>query len=271
MNLYANLGEVKTALRIATSVTTHDAYLLGLIGGASRAVENYCRRHFHTVSEVRYFGVWNTGGVVLDDVLSVSAIGADSEDDGSFDGEAWVEGVDYVLYPRHKWPKWHLKPHKNTYKSLEANDEYLKVTGVWGFGDGTSASPWKSVGSTGTVADGSGTSLTLGTSGVVFAGDTLLIGSEQLYVEEVSGSTATVVRGVNGTTAAAHSAAAAYRGQYPDPVKRFVVALVTEAYSKRTAVGVRQEMLGSHQIIYTDTDEAVYQRAIGAYKRAAVN
>ena len=49
MNLYASLDAVKRALRISS--TAHDAYLLEVLEGASRAVDNYCRRHFYTLQE----------------------------------------------------------------------------------------------------------------------------------------------------------------------------------------------------------------------------
>lgn len=271
MNLYANLDELKRALRIAASTTTHDAYLLELSAGASRAVDDYCKRHFYTRSAVKYLPAVNCRRVVMDDVLSVTAVGADSEGDGSFDGEAWVEDTDYTLRPRDGFPKWLMVPHKNTDKSLGYDDdEYLKVTAVWGYGDGQSASPWKSLGVTVTVADASATSVTASASGSINPGDTLRAGTEQMYVESTSGTTLTVLRGVNGTTAAAQSAATAYRAQYPAPVTRFVVALASEAFGKRTAAGVRQEMLGTHQIVYQDIDEKIYQRALGAYRKPVI-
>lgn len=271
MNVYANLERLKRALRIAASVTTHDAYLLELSEAASRSVENFCQRHFYTVSEVRYFGVLNTGRVLLDDLLSVSAVGADSEEDGTFDGEAWVEGTDYVLFPRDKWPRTWMAPHKAGEKSLSLDGDYLKVTGVWGFGDGQSGSPWRGLGVTLTVADGTATSATVSASGAVSAGDTLKVESEQVYVESVSGTTLTIRRGMNGTTGAAHAAAAVSRALYPEPVIRFVVALVSEEFGKRTARGVRQEMLGTHQVVYEEMDERIYRRALGVYRRVRAN
>lgn len=270
MNLYANLGEVKRALRIATATTTHDTYLIELLEGVSRSVDSWCKRRFYSWSGDKYFGVVHPSRVVLEDVLSVSAVGVDSEGDGSFDGESWVEGTDYVLMPRSTWPKWWLSVHKGTSKSLFVDRESLKVTGVWGYGDGESASPWRAAGVTVTLADTTGTSATLGTAGVIEAGETLLVENEQIFVESVSGTTATVRRGVNGTDAAAHTAAAASKAQYPAPVKRFVVSLVSEAYQKRGAQGVRLEMLGTHQIQYEAIDERVYLRALGAYRRPVV-
>lgn len=269
MNLYASLDAVKRALRISS--TAHDAYLLEVLEGASRAVDNYCRRHFYTLQETRYFGVTHPCQVLIDDVLSVSAVGADSECDGTFDGEAWVEGTDYVLQPRHKWPKYELRPHKNSDKGLWIDREYLKITGTWGYGDGVSANPWRAAGVTLTVADGTSTTGTLSASGAVSAGETLQVGSEQVYVESVSGTTATIRRAMNGTTAAAHSATAVYRAIYPAGVTRFTVALASEEYQLRTARGVRQEMLGTHQVMYAAQDDRIFQRALGAYRRATTN
>ncbi len=267
MNLYANLGELKRALRTPTSTTTHDAFYLEVLEAASRSVDNWCDRHFFAWQGVKYFGVAHVARVLIEDLLTATAVGADSETDGSFDGEAWVEGTDYVLYPRHKFPKRTLGVHRNSSKGLAVDAEYLKITGVWGFGDGISATPWRSTGTTATMADASTTTATLGAAALVDAGDTLLVESEQVYVESVSGTTATVWRGVNGTTAASHAAASASRACYPAPVKRFVIGIASEEVQRRTSQGVRLEMLGTHQIQYADTDERIFQRTLGPYRR----
>ena len=59
------------------------------------------------------------------------------------------------------------------------------------------------------IADATTTSVTVSSRADVEAGHTLLIDSEQLFVSSYSGNTLTVVRGVNGTTAASHSGGAA--------------------------------------------------------------
>lgn len=267
MNVYANLDVLKRALRLG-SATTHDAFLLECAESASRAVDAYCRRHFYTWSGDRYFGVIDPCAVLIDDVLTVTAVGADSEGDGSFDGEAWVQGTDYSLQPRSKFPKSQLWPTKNPSKFLGVDREYLKITGAWGYGDGTGSNPWKSTTTTVTIADASTSSATAAAANRIFPGDTLLLGSEQVYVETVESTALTVVRGVNGTTAAAHAGVAALRAVYPMQVARFVSALSGEAFAKRTSQGVRMEMLGTHQVMYTDVDEKVFDRALVGLRRA---
>ena len=78
-------------------------------------------------------------------------------------------------------------------------------TTVWGHSNTTVAltATASAIGTTTT------TSVTVSAGTEFSAGLTLLIESEQLYVTAVSGTTLTVVRGANGTTAATHGAAAA--------------------------------------------------------------
>lgn len=81
------------------------------------------------------------------------------------------------------------------------------VLGTWGYSNVT-------VTSTTTMASGfaastTATTFTTSATPLVLPGMTLLVGSEQMYLTALSGTTATVVRGVNGTTAAVHADASA--------------------------------------------------------------
>ena len=69
------------------------------------------------------------------------------------------------------------------------------------------------------IADATTTSVTVSTRADVEAGHTVLIDSEQVFVRSYSGNVLTVVRGVNGTTAASHSGGATVDiYEYPDVI-----------------------------------------------------
>ena len=78
------------------------------------------------------------------------------------------------------------------------------------------------------------TQLTAATAGKLSPGQTLEIGQEQLYVTGVDSITATVLRGVNGTAAAAHNGGdpiALY--QYPGPVTEACLQLTAQLWHRR--------------------------------------
>ena len=69
------------------------------------------------------------------------------------------------------------------------------------------------------IADAATTSVTVSSRTDVEAGHTILIDSEQMYVQSYSSNTLTVVRAVNGTAAASHGAASPIDiYEYPGPI-----------------------------------------------------
>lgn len=83
--------------------------------------------------------------------------------------------------------------------------EAIEITGTWGYG-GT----WVATGATlnGNITSGAAT-LTASSGAPFEIAQTLKIDSEYLRVTDVSGTTITVTRGVNGSTAAAHTSTTA--------------------------------------------------------------
>lgn len=245
MNLYATPDAVKSVLEITT--TAHDAAFLVHLEDASRRIDAFCNRRFYTEQATRYFA-GRCGSVVwVDDFLTLTAFGADSELDGTFDGESWVEGTDWTPRPHNSWPKIGIMATAWGNYALTKAEYYLRLTGTWGYGDGLRQSPWDAKAVTGTVATTTGTTLTLSADDIVQAGHTLLIGTEQLYVEAVATGTATVQRGVNGTTAAAHSTAAVSIASYPAAVEKAVVHLAIGLGARAKHAGFESERIGEYQ------------------------
>lgn len=251
-NAYATLADIKNELGETSTDATRDAILMGLMEDMSRKIDSALRgRHFYVRSATKYFDVMDPCNVLIDDCLSISALTSDSEGDGTFDGTTYTQGDagDYLLWPDDSWPKLKLTRAANPTYSFCYGKRYLKAVGLWGYGDGESATPYRSSGLTGTLSDATDTSLTASVDAdeVIKTGHTLLIESEQVYVTAVSGTTITVERGINGTTAAAHTAATLYIYKYPRPVSNKCRELVKRAYGDRMPSGKRMEMIGQYQ------------------------
>jgi len=274
LNLYETLANVKADLD-PVSATTHDAALLRYLEAASRAIDLYCYRHFFVRSETRYQTPAIPQRVILDDDLLVATtMTADSEQDGTYDGETWTEDTDFWLVPRNGWPKHSMEITEFGSYTFRGGRHNLKIVGQWGYGDGLSATPYTDSGFTGTLATTTGTTLTADSdpSATVKVGHTILIGTEQMYVSAISDTSVTVTRGVNGTTAAAHSEAAINVYKYPAPVSQMCAWLARQYFKdRRNSPEMSQERIGDY--FYTRLATAVdnqQRRVLGPFVRAHV-
>lgn len=247
MNLYTNVAALKASLGITG--TTHDAVLLATIESASRLIDEYTHRTFYVSEGTRYFDTQWHHTTQIEDCLGISSLQTDTQLDATFDGETLVEGTDYYLWPDNTWPKLQIRTLQGGVKNFGApRRRYIKAVGTWGYGDGLSNDPWQLETVTGTVATASGTTLTLsGTPGNVDAGSTIRLGDEQMYVTARTGTSVTIVRGVNGTTATAHTSAPVYYAKYPAMIVQAVTWLSSLWFNERQSPGLRMQMIGEYQ------------------------
>ena len=110
----------------------------------------------------------------------------------------------------------------------------VQIDGEWGY--------WKHTRVSGITvnsahADETVTSIAFtGDNGVIEQGHTILIGSEQLYVESYEDGKINVIRGVNGSTAAALSGGEAISiFEYPDDVVEAVIIMVRRHHANALA------------------------------------
>lgn len=257
--------DIKNELNETSTDATRDAILMQLMEDMSRKIDSALRgRFFYVRSATKYFDVVDPCSVLIDDCLSISALTGDSEGDGTFDGTTYTQGDagDYLLWPDDVWPKMMLTPAASPDYYFTRGKRFLKAVGLWGYGDGESATPYKSSGLTGTVATTTGITLTASAdaSTAIYPGQTILVESEQMYVTAVSTTSITVERGVNGTAAATHSAAAIYIYKYPRPVSRKAMDLVKREFSNLAPSGKRMEMIGQYQ--YQEWDAGQLEQEI---------
>lgn len=219
---------VKSALnRLAVDDRRDDVEIARVNERVARGIDTKLGgRHFYSWNGTRYFDGCSVVGSRLylaDDLLSVTQVLVDADNDGTPE-TAYVANTDFAFWP-------YSAPAKGQpYRALEllqgasgswfAGTKALGITGVFGYSNETEAT-----GLTGTLTDETDTSLvaTDTAEGVISVGDTLVQGTEQMDVTAVLGTTVTVVRGINGTTAAAHSAVAIYRRRYPRDIEEIAV------------------------------------------------
>jgi hypothetical protein len=236
---YATLDDLRKSsegAQLSISSNAADPFLLQLIREVSAQIDASSNRTFAPYVATQHYdalvaGAWSmgnlyyaggragdvfqsrTGGfaqgrilrIDTDDLLEVTSL-------TNGDGTA-IAASSYNLYPANVYPKQelHLVHSSGVAWLPDSNGNYEQVialTGVFGYHTHyTGNSAW---GGAGTVADAAGinasvTSYTASAASGIEAGMLLKIDSEFLYASAVSGTTVTIERGVNGSTAAIHA------------------------------------------------------------------
>ncbi len=226
---YVTVEEIKSTAVINTTSTAHDARLGSLAQHITTQIDRFTNRRFQSLIEVRYFDGNAKTALVVSDLIAVPTNGLkeDSNGDGTFD-TTW-NANDFHLTPHNAAP---TSDWGRPYNSIRVNpasigtqDAFLggfrnyEITGTWG---------WSAVLTTLVVVlsgdhnSATSTLLISGTpGGTIDTGDTILLGTEQMFVDAVASSTnqITVTRAVNGASAGSHGSAteiSVYR--YPGPI-----------------------------------------------------
>lgn len=228
MNSYADLTTLKSSSFLDISATTaNDVYLRILLETAARAIDNHCNRSFYCWEGTRYYDGFGDMFLCEDDILSITTLKTDDNADGTYEN-SYTAVEDYLLYPLNKYPKLWAEISSRTSREFlsfaNGVKKGIEIVGVFGYGDGESATPYKDSGAvvnTGNITSSALThALATGKGASFGVGQTIRIGTEQLYITGISTDTLTWERGINGTTAAAHTAAdVIYIYKYPDTVK----------------------------------------------------
>jgi len=241
--VYGDLTKLKAL--IGDTGTSLDSRLLEALEDASDFANHWCGRHFSVRTATCAFSPVANDKLLLPvghDLLSITTLKSDEDDDFDYD-YTWAT-TDYHLLPLNTWPKWEIKVKPDGDRSFPIGDATVQIVGQWGYGDGESATPYVDSGiDTAEVLDASETGVDVATGGgASFAvGQTILIESEQMYITGKSIDTLTVVREVNGTTAATHATGKdIYVYQYPRGIVRACLRLANRLYQLESApFGVR--------------------------------
>lgn len=221
LNLYADVNALKRRLvgvADATAIDATDASEFEkVLDASSRRVEQFCNRHFYTQTATKVFHGNGKREMQIPDLVAATSVKLDEGEDGTFEitlaanTDYWLERKGYQDVDA--VPKTAIILNTNGQTSaFPGYRRSLQIIGRWGFTEATEDS-LATVAAPGWDA----TATTLTTAGAALpicaVGQTLLVGNEQMYVREASGSPQVLVvtRNVNGTTGAVHSAGAAIR------------------------------------------------------------
>jgi hypothetical protein len=239
-NAYVSLDTLKSSGVLNIIGTDDDTRLRSLIEAASRMIDRYCNRHFYVLNAAKKFDGDGSTTLLIPDLISVDSLQTDDNKDRSFE-TTWAT-TDYLLLPSNADPASSSNPGSRPYTRIDvdidagtksafpAGRQMVQVAGQWGWWQHLRrASETASA-----IADASTTSVTVSSRADVETGHTLLIDSEQFYVQSYSGDTLTVVRGINGTTAASHSGGVAIDiYDYPGPIVESVIIQASRLWRRK--------------------------------------
>lgn len=234
MNAYADLTTFKSGAYANLTLTTNDTYLRQLLEDASRLIDKYCMRHFYCWEGKKYYDGAGSR-LFVDDLLSITTLKCDPGGDGTFEN-SYTANTDYLLYPLNGFPKTRAEiGYCASYSDFASGvPRGVEITGVFGYGNGLSATPYIAATTTAEALDASETDVDVTSAAALSAGMTIRIESEQMYIKSISSSTLTVRRGVNGTTAAIHDTSKTiYVYEYPQPIVQAVLTTAMRTWKRK--------------------------------------
>lgn len=276
MNLYGNLQAIKHAMRVTDVNATRDAQLLFIGEAISRAIDRRTHRHFYVWSGTKLMDGPPRGSLLIEDLLSLTEMKADTDGDGAFDDETWVEDTDFHLQPYNAFPKTRLELARSGSFGFSCARRVYRIGGDWGYGDGHRSAPWDETGLTVTFAaadpgDPPVTTATASGSGLQ-PGDTILVADEQIYIGAVNGAALSeCVRGVNGTAAVGdgYTDATVYRAAYPRDLVLLAAAMTAREWQVAGAGAFQEESIGDYRYKVWDQaqQESAVQRVLSRFER----
>lgn len=210
VNTYATLAELKQRLAVSSGTNTYDEMLWKLLHLASRTVDRRCGRRFFVATATKRFDIRDIAGFQVNDLITVTQLAEDRDGDGVY--ESLRQPAGYILYPLDSEPDAaHGAPYRKVMCTKDdvtdgfvIGQSKVKVTGQWGY-----RNHWLPSGATvkaGAPVSAADKSFFVNDDSSLAAGQTVMLGSEQLFVRQVAANAIGVARGVNGTAADAHAA-----------------------------------------------------------------
>ncbi len=256
MKAYADLATLKSDAYIGleTTDTDNDVQLRKLLEQSTIQLDKYTRRFFNTREETRFFdGVdWNIGsrGILFlpVDLLSVGTLKTDEDGDGTY--ENTFASTDFHLYPLNDFPKTRIELNRFGDQTHFAAgvQKGVEIVGVFGHGDGLSATPFFDSGNTTNgELDATETGVTVSATTGLAIGHTIRVESEQMYIQSISALVLTVRRGVNGTTAATHTTGQTVNiYEYPAPIFQACLIMTMRAWERKDSA--YQDIVGNPEL-----------------------
>lgn len=264
---YASRDTLKD--RLQDIVTTDDAIYRSVLEAVTRAIDNETRHRFQPHMATRYQTPYS--GLLLPLDLGLLAVSTSLKTDADGDGvyETTWAASDYTLLPlnavadERPYTKIETAP-KGTH-AFPLITASVEIVGRWGYWEDLVA-----VGVTAEALDASETGIDVADASLYKALQTIICGTEQMYITTTATGLLTVQRGVNGTTAATHDTGATlscYR--YPAPVVEALLIQAVRLFKRKdTPFGVvgGSDLSAPMNIPALDPD---VKRLLGPYTRMA--
>lgn len=236
-NVYAPTNDIKAAANIRGTID--DELILDTAEDVSREIDLECGRHFFEMTATKFWTAESADCCVVTDLLSVSNLRTDAGHNRDYSSTFNSTGFELAPFnatmQSPPQPYWRIETTPQSTNSFPMNRRGVRVTGSWGYFNVT-----KSGGTITAAADATSTGLVVSDGTKVQPGHTFKTSAgEQIYVNDVDGTTANVERAVNGTTAAAITSGSTF-GIYTYPVIRRACVLQTARILARheAALGV---------------------------------
>lgn len=223
-NCYARLADIREEYQGSGAGTSLDTLLLRCDERASRMIDERTGRHFYSLQGQTVLVPYRPRPQHMDatqlwlpvDIAAITTLKVDQDGDGVYE-TTLVENTDYRTWPfgrQSNEPIERVDVITTGQISAWPSGEFtVQIVGTRGY-----SAEVELLTTTTEALDTSETGVDL--TAAASPGDTLVIDSEQMDVVSVSSLTATVTRGVNGSTAAAHnSGASVYRRRFPRAIE----------------------------------------------------
>ena len=255
-NLYATEDELKAVApdAIRSTSTQYDSLFVSLAERLSRWIDNYTQREFYPYLETRYFEGDAEDELWIDDLVEITSVSISTDGGTTYTA---LEDTDYI--PMHGDDYNSLKSYtvlkvdiNGTLGSWPKGQKSVRVIGTWCFTDNRALFFEDTIDAVNHATGINVTDTTLKLNDVdgadkwgrtprISSGQILRIEAEQMEVTATDTTTgvqtATVVRGVNGTTAAAHADTKQVdKFMPPEPLKQACIIQAIKQF-KRGQVG----------------------------------
>ena len=244
-NLYVSVAEFNARGNITTTDAARDATIARAISASSRDVDRYCGRYFFTHIGTKYFNGDGTVDLLIPDLAAITTVKDDDDDDRTFEN-TWTLNTDYLTWP------WGVDPtdaddpfsrpwtrlicdfqNSTSYSYWPTGIRTVEIAGEWGYWKHHVGTPSVDL-LTAAVTTTTATTIPVDAGTSFGIGETIVVDSEQMFISSISSNNLTVVRGVNGTTAATHANdAAVLIVRYPEPVVEATYLLANKLWARR--------------------------------------
>lgn len=227
------------------NTSKYDDAITRLAGSISRAIDQWTVRRFYPILEKRYFSAVDGLSLFVGDLFSITTLKTDEDADRTYE-TTWA-ATDYDLMPFNAIGSYghiDITPNGNNAFPMHS-PRGVEIDGVWAHSDDRAAA-WEDSGQT--VVDNplaaGATSLEVGSiagddlygiSPALAAGMLIRLESESCEITKVNEATkiTTLIRGVNGTTDAAHVQGVAVEIWRPnEPVKLAANIMAVRAWQR---------------------------------------